>query len=121
MKTTAKVQAYADNNGKAPNQYTKAIDWALSQEYQLSVHDYSEPGEYDCKYSTDRQAIIDCIEGTELPNVEIHNKHSQYLLTFSVIIDGNPDEYINDYTMPNERADRWRQRAAQQFEKAIYA
>jgi hypothetical protein len=79
--------------------HIKAIDWALTKGYLLSVRDYSED-EYDIELSQDRQAIIDACEATELPNVEIIDAwpvgHKR-IAVFSVIDEGIPDETINDY------------------------
>lgn len=104
--------------------HIKAIDWAITKGAYISVRDYSED-DYDLQMSNDRAAILAAIDATELPNVEIHMRDGtsieyRYLLTFSVIDEGIPDETINDYTTPAGDASEWRLRAAADFERAVY-
>ncbi len=105
--------------------HIKAIDWALALDYFISVRDVSEDA-FDIKWSQDRAAIIDAIEGTELPNVFITDKsdpestqtdtgqtRNKYrrVAVFSVIDEGEPDETINDYIdRPGGEFDQWMDR-----------
>ena len=113
--------------------HIKAIDWALAQGYALSVRDCSEE-DYDLTLSQDRAAVIEACTDTELPSVEIHmpsapvegdentvtRRRWAYLLTFSVIDEGIPDETINDYTIPAE-TNTARHEAYKAFERAVYS
>lgn len=107
--------------------HIRGIDWALAQGYNMSVTDRcADEGEYDLVHSTDRAAIIEACQATDIPNVEIwrplvvdgHTKH-EYLLTFSVIDEGIPDETVNDWTVPNDDAPAWRVTAEKAFSKAV--
>jgi hypothetical protein len=98
----------------------KAIDWALAQGYDMSVTDlYADDDEWDVEHSTKRQEIIEACEATDVPNVYIYRWDGAYLLTFSVIDEGVPDETVNDWTVPRDDADPWRIEAAKDFERAV--
>ena len=117
---------------KAYSAHERAIDWALGRKAKISVRDYAadddEDGnpEYDVFLSSNRKEIIDGINGTDIPNVEIYLQPSKediyrYLLTFSVIDEGIPDETICDWTVPTEKAAPWRIAAEKEFDKAVFA
>jgi len=117
---------------KAYKAHERALDWALGKDARISVRDYQGDEdadgnpEYDCFLSTDRKEIIEAIEGTEMPNVEIYLQPDAkspfaYLLTFSVIDEGIPDETICDWTIPAGNAAPWRIAAEKEFDRAVFA
>ena len=100
--------------------HIKAIDWAISKGYFISVTDMcADVDEWDVKHSQDRKELIDACEATEIPNVWIHkyvewvdhNKASRKgykrVAIFSVIDDGIPDETICDYTPAEGEFNDW--------------
>lgn len=92
--------------------HLKAIDWALAKGYRLSVTDYcidlEGPDDFDLYRSSDRDAIIEAIEATELPNVHIIDpKYNHTLAIFSVIDEGIPEETINDYSPAQGEFNDW--------------
>lgn len=90
--------------------HLKAIDWALAKGYRLSVTDYcidlEGPDDFDLYLSSDRDAIIEAIEATEMPNVHI-NSHDGSIAIFSVIDEGIPEETINDYSPAQGEFNDW--------------
>jgi hypothetical protein len=105
--------------------HIKAIDWALAQGFNMSVTDLCcDEGEWDLEHSTDRAKLIDACQATDIPNVYIYKLEGMdqlYLLTFSVIDEGIPDETINDWTIPRDDSQLWRIEAARNFELAVSA
>ena len=102
--------------------HIKAIDWALSQGYVMSVTDLqADDGEWDLERSSDREAIIEACRATDIPNVYIFRTKPEpgYLLTFSVIDEGVPDETVNDWTVPRDDAEQWRIDGEKAFELAV--
>ena len=105
-----------------------AIEWAIAKGYVLSVGDYSED-EYDLEYSANRAAILEAVQATDLPNVAIFRPNQtdtsaeahgwDYLLTFSVIDDGIPEETVADWTIPRDDAAQWRIDAEREFDAVV--
>ena len=92
--------------------HIRAIDWALSKGYLMSVtdlccsvfNDDPDDDEWDVEFSDDRAEIIAATEATDVPNVYIFESKTvnSHICTFSVIDEGQPDETINDYTVSDD-------------------
>ncbi|MCP4470472.1 MAG: hypothetical protein GY815_07265 [Gammaproteobacteria bacterium] len=132
---------------KAHSAHERAIDHFLAKGARISVRDLhggkDEDGnpehelfltsdqdeggnpEYDLFLSNDRKHIIDACQATDLPILAVYlqpdtDTEYRYLLTFSVIDKGIPDETINDWTVPCDNADQWRIDAEKEFSSVVF-
>lgn len=98
--------------------HTRAIDWALSKGWLISVTDLCcDDDEWDLEYSSDRDACHDAASATDIPNVHLFTAEREHIMTFSVIDEGVPDETINDYTIARDDAPEWKKKACDEWDQ----